>query len=315
MDEYTKSEFNDFEVISINEKTSFVHINLSESESFYKEIFYYFFSEDRILKYAENKNHLSFSPNKKNYAILYRELAYFIDEYNTSRLPQDIENEVLKILNDEYEIGDDGKGNLNIRLDKMGKIGGYIFCNLLSEYFKFECIIPKVHLTTDYNMSVYGIDALYYSPERDMILFGESKLSRSLSNGVGLLKQSLKLYEQQIRDEFSLVLSNRLLKDNMGTFGAKYLSAIETSIKIEDFIADMGIKKISVPLFVAHGTENTADEIFKTLSCIKKTDLLGLETQYILISLPIMNKSKMISVFTQCIAERRAFYEKQSASM
>lgn len=215
---------------------------------------------------------------------------------------------MIRILSDEYELEDAGNGQLKVRLDKMGKIGEYIFCNLLSEYFGLDCIIPKVHLTTDPNMNVYGIDTLFYSCESDMILFGESKLSKSLSNGTGLINKSLQTYEQQIKDEFTLMLSNRFLKNNMGIFGDKYADLVELSLYIEDFIEKADVKKIGIPIFIAHGTNITPDDIFDKLSKIKKTTMLGLETIYVVISLPIFDKSKMISVFTQGIAERRAYY-------
>lgn len=223
-------QFNDFNVYSLDNNNVFIHINLAES-SFYQGFVRYFLDESRLLRYAENKSNLIFTPGKRNYVTLYKHLGYYIDEYNLEKLPATIEGEVLKILADEYQLNDSGDGNLQVRLDKIGKIGEYIFCNLLSEYFKFNCIIPKVHLTTDFNMSIYGIDTLFYSAENDMILLGESKLSKSLKNGIGLINKSLKTYEKQIKDEFVLMFSNRFLKNHMGIFGDKYNDAIELSLR------------------------------------------------------------------------------------
>ncbi|MEQ8192657.1 MAG: Hachiman antiphage defense system protein HamA, partial [Candidatus Eremiobacterota bacterium] len=201
---------------------------------------------------------------------------------------------------------------LKVRLDKMGKIGEYIFCNLLSEYFGFDCIIPKVHLTTDPNMNVYGIDTLFYSYENDMILFGEAKLSKSLANGTGLINKSLKTYEQQIRDEYTLMLSNRFLRNNMGIFGDKYAGVVELCLSIEDFIEKADVKKIGIPIFISHGTDTTPNDIFIELNKIRKESMFGIATIYIAISLPIFDKNKMIAVFTQGIAERRAYYEQEA---
>ena len=308
------TSFNAFNVVSVDEKTTFVHVDLNDNYRFYRNLFEYFFDEERILKYAENKTDLTFYPSTKNYATLFKHLGYYIDDYNRKLLPENIEAAVLRILSDEYELCEDGTGHLSVRLDKMGKIGEYIFCNLLSEYYGFDCVVPKVHLTTDYNMSVYGIDALFYSSKSDAILFGESKLSKSLANGIGLIKESIKSYEQQIRDEFLLVLSNRFLKNNMGMFGEKYIDKIELSLGIDDFISKAEVKRIVIPLFIAHGTEIKPDEIFKELCSIKQPTFFDLETQYMIISLPFIDKSKMISVFTQGIAERRALYEQAATS-
>lgn len=307
----TSQHFNDFNVFSLDNSSIFIHINLTEA-SFYKGFVKYFLDESRILRYAENKANLTFTPSKRNYVTLYKHLGYYIDEYNLEKLPATIEEEVIKILADEYQLNDLGDGNLQVRLDKIGKIGEYLFCNLLSEYFNFNCIIPKVHLTTDFNMSIYGIDTLFYSTENDMILLGESKFSKSLKNGIGLINKSLKTYEQQIKDEFVLMLSNRFLKNNMGIFGDKYNDAIELSLSIEEFIANANVKQIGIPIFITHGTDIDVDEILKQTKSIKQHTFLGVETQYIILSLPIVDKSKLISAFTQEIAERRALYERHA---
>ena len=301
-------QFNDFTVYSLDYNNIFIHINLTE-DSFYPGFVRYFLDESRLLRYVENKANLSFSPDKRNYVTLYKHLGYYIDDFNLEKLPATIEDEVFKILADEYQLNDPGDGNLQVRLDKIGKIGEYLFCNLMSEYFKFNCIIPKVHLTTDFNMSIYGIDTLFYSTENDMILLGESKLSKSLKNGIGLINKSLKTYEKQIKDEFVLVLY-RFIKNNMGIFGDKYNDAIELSLSIEDFITNANVKRIGIPLFIAHGTDTNIDEILKQLKSIKQQKFLGIETQYIVLSLPIVDKSKLISIFTQEIAERRVSYER-----
>ena len=200
-------EFNKFKVFSKGEKNSFLHVDLSDDVSFYRGFVKYFLDETRLLRYAENKANLEFSPNRRNYVTLFKHLSHYLDDYNQETPPREIEEDVFRILTDEYQLNDPGDGNLHVRLDKIGKLGEYIFCNLLSEYFGFDCIIPKVHLTTDFNMSVFGIDTLFYSSKNNLILFGESKFSKSLANGIGLINKSLKSYEKQIRDEFILMLS------------------------------------------------------------------------------------------------------------
>ena len=164
-------------------------------------------------------------------------------------------------------------------------------------------------------MSIFGIDTLFYSAENDMILLGESKLSKSLKNGIGLINKSLKTYEQQIKDEFVLMLSNRFLKNNLGIFGDKYSDAIELSLNIEEFVVNANVKRIGIPIFLAHGTDTNVDEILKQIKSIKQHTFLGIETQYIILSLPIVDKSKLIGAFTQEIAERRATYERLATKL
>ena len=308
--------FKCFNVHRKDNKVSFIHFNISDTEEFYKSLFEYFFDETTILKYIENKKSVLFEKTKKNFVMLYKHLHNYIDIENYLSYEFDknsFSEKILGILNEEYKLNEKN-GKFKVRLDKMGKFGEFMFCNLLAEYFKFDCIIPKVNLTTDNNMSVFGIDTLYYSKDRKMILFGESKVSKNLNNGIDLLKESLNTYKTQIRDEFRLVLSNRLYNDKFGVFGETFNDVIERCISMEDFIRIAEIEHVGVPLFVAHGEQINPTEIFKRLNSIKEVSLFNLETCYIIVSLPIFNKDKMTSLFTKFIAERVKYYE-QAARM
>ena len=305
----TKESFNDFEVYSLADDHSIIHIAFSDTSSFYQKLFDYFFDETRFLRYIENKTALTFEPTVENYVSLYKRLSLYIDDENICKLPANIEQEVLKILADEYTLEDEGSGNIKVRLDKIGKIGEYIFCNLLSEYLGYSCVIPKANFTTDRNMSVFGIDAVFYCPENKMLLFGESKVSKSLKNGVALINSSLSTYQQQVDEEFVLVLSQRWLRDKMGAFADDFAGLVGKSISMADFISKAGITTIGVPVFIAHGTEMDSYAILHKLSSVHKIKLYDLETKIITISLPIISKSKLIATFTQKVKERRDYYE------
>lgn len=272
-------------------------------------MFDYFFDDARFLQYIENKASILFEPIVENYVSLYKRLSLYLDDENIHKLPVDIEDEVVKILAEEYTLEDKGCGNIEVRLDKIGKIGEYIFCNLLSEYFGYSCVIPKANFITDRNMSVFGIDAVFYCPEDKMILLGESKVSNSLKNGIALINKSLSTYQQQVDEEFVLVLSQRWLRDKMGTFAEDFGGFIDKSIDMKSFISKAGITSIGIPVFIAHGTEtDTATTLYK-LSSINKVKLYDIETKVITISLPIISKSKLIATFTQKIVEKREYYE------
>ena len=160
-----EKEYEKFIVHQMEDNYSMIHIEIKDNEEFYKSLFDCFFTEDKLIKYAENKFNLKFSPTKINFTTLYKHLKVYIDDFNKEQYSIDeLEEEMLKVLNEEYSI-ENKNGNLRVRLDKIGKIGEYIFSCILNEYFKFQCIIPKVHLQTSYNMSIYGIDTLFYSEE------------------------------------------------------------------------------------------------------------------------------------------------------
>lgn len=311
---YNIEEFDRFRVYTLDDKYTFYHIDLKDTEEYYEELFNYFFDENKLLAYAENKSHLKFSPTKKNFVILYKHLFQYIDEYYDEIDINVIDEEVKKIILDEYETTEEKENALRIRADKKGKIGEYIFSCILKEYFKFDCIIPKVHMSTSRNMSIYGIDALFYCSNNNMLLFGESKLTNSLKNGVSLIKESLKNYEKSISDEFTLTLSSRVLKNELNKFSEIYGDLCEVSIDIKDFISKANITQIGIPIFITHGTEQEINKIINKLSNIEKKDFLGVKTVYYFISLPVINKQKFIALFTKKIKERRDEYESESSN-
>lgn len=305
-----KNSHADFNVYYYDNNYSFLHIEIKDTPIFYEKLFDYFFDQDRLIKYAEGKTGISFNRTKKDYTTLYRHLKLYIDDFNEKKEVENLEEDLKKVLLDEGVL-EDNNGDFYIRLDKIGRMGEYFFSCLLSEYFEFNCIIPKIHLTTDPNMNVYGIDTLYYNSKKDEILFGESKFSKSLANGVKLIKESLKTYETQIRDEFLLILTNRFLKANLNVFNERFGEFADICIDIDEFIKEAKIKSIGIPIFIAHGEECREKEVLTKLYNIKKSDLLGISTTYYCISLPVINKQKLVSIITLKIKERMQYYGDQ----
>ena len=303
-----RKKYEGFTVHIDEECSSFVHVDIENPVVFYENIFRHFFDETRLLRYAENKASVSFSPTSANYATLYRKLTVFLDKENEIDLPLSLEKEVIDAICDEYEVVEE-RGLKKIRLDKMGKIGEYIFGTLLSDYFKFECVIPKLNLITDRNMSVYGIDSVYYSPHEKLVLLGESKVSKSLENGISMINSSLASYQQQVDDEFTLMLSQRWLRDKMGSFGLDFEEQLETSIKMSDFVNKAKIETIGIPIVIAHGGDVDVGDIFEKMKKIKKISLYGLKTEYIIISMPLIDKKAVMECFAKMLVERRRAYE------
>jgi hypothetical protein len=301
--------FSDFNVHSLDDNSAFFHIDIADTISFYQVLFDYFFDDNKLLRIAENKSNLNFYPNQKHYITLYQHLLKYLDDFNEKKTFNEISEDLLKVLSDEYVVENTADGKYAVRLDKLGKIGEHIFSVLLSEYFRFDCIIPKVNLTTNPNMNVYGIDVLFYSSRDSMLLFGESKFSKSLNNGISLIQKSLQEYEQQLRNEYVLILSSRILKAQLNFFTEIYGDITERSIDIEKFISNAKITKIGIPIFIAHGTEKEAIEILGELSKIKRYQFFGLTTVYYAISLPVLNKDKAVATLTNRIKEKLEGYK------
>lgn len=300
--------FDCFNVYSFEDNYSFFHIEIQDTSEFYESLFNFFFNEDKLLRYAEHKTNIKFAPSITNYVSLYKHLQTYIDDINMEKDISELEDDLISLLKEEMDCVEKG-GKIYIRLDKMGKMGEYIFCCLLYDYFHFDCIIPKVHLQTDANMSVYGIDTLFFSDKDNLLLFGEAKLSISLSNGIQLISKSLSDYEKQLSEEYRLVLSNRLYKDKLYKFTELFGEAVETTTTIQKFIITTGITQIGIPIFIAHGTEVDNKVILDKLSKLSSTKMFGIKTRLIGISLPIINKTKLVATFTKMVRERWGYYE------
>ncbi len=302
-----KESFDDFIVHYYSDNYCFIHIEIKDTNNFYENLFEYFFNQDRLIRYAEAKMNIKFNKTKREYTTLYKHLDMYIDDFNEEKEFENLDKDITEILLNEGMLEDE-KGKLNVRLDKIGKIGEYMFSCLLNEYFEYDCIIPKIHLTTDPNMSVYGIDTLFYDSLKSEILFGESKFSKSLENGLKLIKKSLESYEVQIRDEYKLILSNRLLKDKLNIFNEKYGEYTEVCLDIDEFIREAKIDSIGIPIFIAYGGIYNAKDVLRKLMNIKNNNLLGIKTNYYCISLPIIDKEKFVKIIVLKIKKRMKVY-------
>lgn len=218
--------------------------------------------------------------------------------------------ELERILNEEFECIKDSNGKLLIRPDKIGKIGEYIFHLILTKYFDYTCVIPKFRTITDRNMSAFGIDTLFYDSKNGDILFGEAKFSKNLNNGITLVNRSLKEYEQNINEEYLLILSNDCFKLNC-IFLDKYKDTIEVCRTFEEFIKEANINSIVIPIFIAHGNKKTDNvaEIINKLGSIKKEKMLGLNTKYLIISLPVIDKDRFAEYAIRMAVNKKNEYE------
>lgn len=302
--------FEEFKVYQNENKYSFLYANFDDENKFLKGLISYIFSEQNLLLYSELSTGLKFNPGKREYVKLYKNIQYFLNE-ELEKIPvTDIDSDIERIISEEYEClkGDDGK--LLIKPDKIGKIGEYIFHLLLTKYFGYKCIIPKFRITTDRNMSAFGIDTLFYDDVNSELLFGESKFSKTLNNGVELVNRSLKEYEQNIREEYLLVLSNDNLKLN-DTFIDEYQNTIELCATFEEFIKESNINTIVIPIFIAHGggNKNKIEEILNHLEKIKRKDMLGINTKYLIISLPVIDKDKFIEIAIRMVVNKSNEYK------
>lgn len=105
----------------------------------------------------------------EDYNEIYNRLINFVDFEKIINVAE-LEQPIIDILDDELE-----KDSQDIRKDKWGRIGEYVFNIILDTYFNLDCIIRKFALSTSRNMPVYGIDTLHCSLKDKIIFFGRIK--------------------------------------------------------------------------------------------------------------------------------------------
>lgn len=297
-----KEIYKDFLVYNDSDKNVFIHINI-DKDVFYDELIRFFFKEGKILGYINNKVEVDFHATIEDFVDLYKTLNDFIDDENLQVDIVDFKKELSNYIDWEKYSDDE---LLKLRRDKIGKVGEYILHNILFDYFKFTCILPKLVLTTNKNMSVFGIDVIFWDYNEKMLLFGESKVSKSLDDGIELINKSLKNYERQICEEFRTTLSRKLYVNNLPDDIKKYIGK---AMNFKKFIEISETEKIGVPIFIMSGTDIDVCQIIKKLDRVKKQKILGLGVKYYIINIPIIDKNVFQTKILKFLRERCDFYE------
>lgn len=311
-----EEKFEQFIVYKSDVSNTFLYVNFSDPDRFMDGLSDYVLSEINLLNYANTMSPTAFTPTLANYKKLYSTLETFLNAELELLTFDNVSNEVRDTLGDEYTFVNK-EGETLIQKDKIGKIGEYIFHVLLTQYFKVNCIIPKFRCTTDRNMSVFGIDALFFDPTKRIIYFGESKVCKTIDNAITLINRSLADYESQISEEYKLVLSNSDVFRLSQEFQTAFERYTEVCISFEDFIKAASISKICVPAFIAHGNgvnKNTpSDFLHKMNTKITRNSFFGLDTKYLFISLPIIDKTKMMDVIMRKVVKKSNEYRSKFA--
>lgn len=125
-----------------------------------------------------------------------------------------------------------------------------------------------------------------------------------------MVNRSLKDYEQNIKEEYLLVLSNENFNLN-SSFLNKYKEKNEICRTFEDFIKESNINSIVIPIFIAHGDGNKEkiEKFLDRLNSINSNKMLGLETKYLLISLPVIDKEKFVDFAIRMAVNKAYEYE------
>ena len=198
-----EDKFDRYTVYRDEDNYNFVYIQINEDgfNNFYDSFVNYILDFDKLKTYTQVNIPIEKELDLQDYNNIYTSLINFVD-YERILKCEAVDESLKKILDEEYI----NNANEDLRTDKWGRIGEYIFNILLDSYFEFDCIVRKFALNTSHNMPVYGIDTLHYSHKNSTFYFGESKMVNSLDNGIALIKRSLETYESHISQEYLTVI-------------------------------------------------------------------------------------------------------------
>lgn len=307
------SKFDCFNVYSLNEGDSFVYAQFKNTEEFINGLVDYIFKEDNLLNYAKRINKINFTGTTRQYTKLYNNISMFLNAKLEKLVYDDTSDELRSILKQEYELID-SDGKLLVQNDKVGKIGEYMFHLLLTNYFQLDCILPKFRCTTDRNMSVFGIDTLFLDTNSKTIYFGESKFCKDIDNGIVLINRSLKNYEEQIKEEYRIVLADDEAFKLSSEFEEIFGDTKQLCLSFQELINLSSIKRIAIPIFIAHGNskwdENSPGIYLKKMQeKIVQSEFFGIQTKYLLISLPVIDKNSFVERAIKRAVEKQHEYE------
>lgn len=288
----TKEHYEDFDVYIEDSEYQFKHIKINE-ESFYDKICEYLLDEKKINTYTSVNIEITNELTEQDYLNIYHRLIQFIDYEKIININDFVDPEIIKYLDENLEYK-----NADLRRDKWGRIGEYIFNMILDSYFGLDCVVRKFALNTSPNMSVYGIDSVHCSLKDKIIYFGESKFVENIKDGIKLINKSLSEYDKQIANEY-LTISNRNIQRN-NDFVNIYFND-KMAYTFQEFIEMSGIETICIPIFIAHAGDINHENIFKELRNVTRTSFYGLKTNYITISFPILNKENFRLSFIKAV--------------
>lgn len=306
---FSVEKFDGFDVYKSKNKNIFIRIGNLDFKK-YDGFFDWAFTDEMLLRYMDfDDNCLPEDLDDYKRIAILKALRRFIDETNIGMMPYDKKyDNIYEILKDEDLLVLDGK-DIKVRKDKIGKIGEFIFYNILSDYFHFNCIYNKIQMSTSLNMSVFGMDQLFYSYKDNLLMFGESKFCNNIDNGIALINESLGEYKDRLEQEFVLVLSNEAIRDKMD-LPEELKNATRKSLTFNDFIKLTGVTCIGIPIFIMHGVDEDINSIMNKLDKIKTISIQGLNINYIFISVPIKSKEQFVARITRRIDERMQEYGK-----
>lgn len=320
-----ETDFEDFKVYKKENKYCFIYLNFQDENKFLEGFVSYIFNEKNLLLYSEMSASTNFENlGKKEYTKLFKNISWFLNQ-DLQQIPlksEDLDDkEIEKTLIVEYDLQKSNDDKYFINQNKIGMLGEYIFHLFMTKYFQYKIITPKFKLTTNRNMSVYGIDLLFYNDNdnENEIIFGESKLTERLTDGIKLVNKSLEKYEEKIKEEYLSVLRSDNFKLS-NSFVDKYKNDIDNCKDFSEFVKKTKIENIMIPIFIAHGNkekENINDiieDIIKKLNNIKSKKMLDVETKYLFISLPIKNKKKFIEYAIKIAKKKSDEYESKQNS-
>ena len=129
----TKETFDKFTVYKESDLHQFCFVSI-ESSTFYEDFSSYILDFQMIKKHATINLDVDEELSLEDYNEIYNRLIHFVDFEKIINVAE-LEQPIIDILDDELE-----KGSQDIRKDKWGRIGEYVFNIILDTYFNLDCM-------------------------------------------------------------------------------------------------------------------------------------------------------------------------------
>lgn len=145
-------------------------------------------------------------------------------------------------------------------------------------------LLSKISFITAPSTFSHGSDGLFCNYNDKILFFGEAKFSNSLNNGLEQALESLRLYEERLKlDKSIIVLHNRDLKN-----GYDRCSDIISKKQLDQF-------KMCIIVFILHGEEFEQQLIMECLNNYseKIKSIVNNDVDLEIISFPIYDKNSL----------------------
>jgi len=163
-----------------------------------------------------------------------------------------------------------------------GLFGEILFYTVCRELLNKDLLLSKIAFITSGGTTAHGSDGIFYDSANDTLIFGESKFTTNLSQGLRQARKSLSDLDKRFGNDGCFIYKQTL------SMKSEYRESFsKMSLK------DIQNKKKEVLVFVLHGSDYKEEEILKQENEFYQKEISNCKTLSV-ISFPIFSKENLI---------------------